>query len=207
MPNFQDPYCYPDTNVLVNKFGIRNHRDLSLIERNVVSTRLAELYVSPIEGNYDFDHLKKIHGYLFQDIYDWAGQERTVNISKGGTIFCPVQHILPYANGIFEKLENDNYLKGLDEKKFTNKAASLLADINELHPFREGNGRTQREFIRVLALNAGYDLDLNNVPNKLMIDASIQSYYGLNFGFENIINSFLKPLNHDMSGMQKGMDF
>jgi len=87
MPNFQDPYCYPDTNVLVNKFGIRNHRDLSLIERNVVSTRLAELYVSPIEGNFDFDHLKKIHGYLFQDIYDWAGQERTVNISKGGTIF------------------------------------------------------------------------------------------------------------------------
>ena len=104
-------------------------------------------------------------------------------------------------------MENDNYLKGLDEKKFTNKAASLLADINKLHPFREGNGRTQREFIRVLALNAGYDLDLNNVPNKLMIDASIQSYYGLNFGFENIINSFLKPLNHDMPGMQKGMDF
>ena len=201
-----DPYSYPNSNVLINKFGIRDQQDLSFVERNLTANRLAELYISPIQGNFDYDHLKKIHGDIFQDIYDWAGQERNVNIAKGGTVFCPIQHIKPYAEGIFLNLKKDNYLQGLKHKEFSHKAATLLSDINELHPFREGNGRTQREFMREIAFCAGYDLDLTMVPDKMMLDASIQSHHGLYYGFENMINAYLKPLNQNKFTMQNDMD-
>lgn len=193
---YQDPYTYPGTNVLVNKFGIKDQDQLNTVERNLTANRLAELYNNPIQGNFDFEHLKKIHGYIFQDIYDWAGKERTVEISKH-TNFCPVLNIPGYADSIFKELRKENYFRGLDQEEFSKKAAKFFSDLNELHPFREGNGRAQREFMRELALSAGYELDLNKVPNRRMLDASLQGHYGLFGGFENIIKAYSKPLEQN----------
>ena len=190
-----DPYVYKNTHVLINKFGITDGDFLDATERFFTVFREKQLRDNPIKGNFDYDHLKKIHGFIFQDVYDWAGQERIVNISKGGTVFCPVQSIQPFAESIFNDLKKQNYFKGLSQEVFAVKAAHLFSDINELHPFREGNGRTQREFMRELALNAGYELDLNKVPKKLMMDASIQGHYRLNYEFENIFKAHLKPLD------------
>ena len=196
-----DPYVYPNTHVLKNKLDIKDPTDFATAERRLATMRLYELEKSPIQGNFDFEHLKKIHGYVFQDVYTWAGQTRTVDMRKH-TDFCHVRNIEPYGKHVFYNLKKEDYLKGLDPEQFTKRAASFLADINELHPFREGNGRTQREFMRELSLNAGYDLNLNKVPSKLMADASIQAHYGMNSGLENIIRMNLKPLEptHGMKG-------
>ena len=94
-------YCYPNSNVLKNKFNIRNQLKLFNIEKEFTSVRLQELQNKPIKGNFDFNHLKKIHKYIFQDVYDWAGESRTVEIGKGN-LFCTVSCLQSYANLIFK---------------------------------------------------------------------------------------------------------
>lgn len=193
-----DSYVYPGTYILRNKFDMISHEELSRYERVIAAARLMQFYINPVKGNFDFEHFKKIHHHIFQDIYDWAGKERTVNIAKGTTVFCLVQNIKPYADTIFSDLKKDNCLKNLGPDDFSKKTAHYLNEINLLHPFREGNGRTQREFIRELALNAGYDLNFSKVTAREMIEASIKSLYGLN-GFERLIKTHLKPANSGLS--------
>jgi len=193
-----DPYLIPGTNVLKNKVGIVDEKALSQFERPMSTQRIAELQENPIKGNFDYEHLKKIHGHIFQDTYKWAGQERTVTIAKSSTMFCPANNIHYMQQDIFNKLRKDNFLKDLDCDQFSKKAADLLGDLNALHPFREGNGRTQREFLRQIALNAGYELDLKNVPQQQMIDASAQSHYLNNAGLEKIIKERLTPIDPRM---------
>ncbi|WP_229692080.1 Fic/DOC family protein [Paenibacillus radicis (ex Gao et al. 2016)] len=132
------------------------------------------MHQNPCLGSFDLKHLKAIHHYIFQDIYPFAGQIRDEDISKG-FYFAPSQYILLQAKEIFRKLREESYLVGLDLEEFSQKAAELMGDINHLHPFREGNGRTQREFIRCLALRAGYKLDWSRVSTKETLDASIRS--------------------------------
>lgn len=191
-----DPYVYPGTFVLRNKLDICTHEELRFYEKRLVTIRLVELYENPVKGDFDFEHLKRIHHHLFQDIYDWSGQERTVDIMKYPTYFCPTQNINPYSDAIFSDLQKANYFKGLDPDAFAQKTAELLDHINTLHPFREGNGRTQREFIRELALNAGYDLDLSKATAKETVRASIKSYFGhIDDGFLPLIKTHLKPID------------
>lgn len=99
--------------------------------------------------------MQAIHAYIFQDVYDWAGKIRTVDIAKGNT-FCNVRFISSQADAIFSKLKEEYYLAGLEEYMFTKRLAYYFSEINALHPFREGNGHSQREFIRSLALKNGY---------------------------------------------------
>jgi len=189
-----DPYLIPGTSVLKNKVRVADYTELDRFERPVSTRWLIESHENPIKGKLDYEHLKQIHRYIFQDTYPWAGKERTVTIAKGNTMFCPANNIHFVQQDIFNKLRKDNFLKGLNCEQFAKKAAGLLGDLNSLHPFREGNGRTQREFIRLVALNAGYDLDLRNVPKQQMMDASIQSHYLSNAGLEKIIKENIKPL-------------
>lgn len=115
-------------------------------------------------------------------------------ISKGDSFFCPVANIESYAHSIFHKLEKDNYLKGLSQNQFCKKAAILFGDINALHPFREGNGRIQREFIYHLAKNAGYELDLNLLDKIEYTIASIESMSMNNIKMEDLMKSIIKTL-------------
>lgn len=187
-----DPYVIPGTHLLKNGLEIIDPELLEEAERILTSLRMIELWENPISGKFDFDHLKSIHRHIFQDIFDWAGHQRTVTIAKGSSLFCPAENIGRYQQEIFNRLKKENNLVGQDPQTFAARAADYLSDINALHPFREGNGRTQREFLRELAQNAGYDLVLSHIPQKDMIEASIQGNYKIIVGFQRMIEENLK---------------
>ena len=189
----QDPYCYPGTNVLKNKLGIHDDAELMDEERNFTNLREEELLRSQIRGKFDLKHLQKIHQYLFQDIYDWAGKIRTVDIAKGN-LFCKVELIKPQAEIIFDGLKSEKYLRGLNVKDFTERLAYYLGEINALHPFREGNGRAEREFIRELAFQNGYFLAFKDVKKEELIEASKASFLGNYLPLFDMLSSSLRPI-------------
>jgi len=129
-------YCYPNSNVLINKLNIKDDIGLSNYEGRLVSMRAGQLDVNPIKGNLDFSHLKALHKQLFQDIYHWAGDIRTCNIAKTD-LFCLAQYIDSYANDVFSKLKRNNYFLNMPYKETVQALVELFADINALHPFRE----------------------------------------------------------------------
>lgn len=168
-------YCYPGTDILINKLGIKIGETLNQAERELTSLRIYELEVHPIKGNFDLKHLQDIHRYIFQDLYDWAGEIRTVDISKGN-MFCNFQFISSYSEDIFYKLQKDKYLINTPKEKIIDKLAYYFSEINALHPFREGNGRTQREYTKLLACVAGYQLDFSGISQNEMIEASHKAF-------------------------------
>lgn len=163
-------YCYQNSNTLINKFNITDETKLVSYECSLASVRAVGLLKAPVDGKFDFRHLKAIHKRLFQDIYSWAGQARTVDISKG-TYFCLSQYINPASKEIFQNLKEDNFLRELNRTDFVNKVASYMSDINQLHPFREGNGRTQRMFFAQLVKEAGYELNFERWDNNERMQA------------------------------------
>ena len=171
-----DPYLIPGTKTLKNKLGITGESMLQDAERELTGARIASLVTAPIAGKHDLEHLKAIHKHIFQDLYEWAGKARTITLSKGETGFAPAQNIDSFGNEVFRNLKNENHLKGMDREKFTERAAHYFGEINALHPFREGNGRTQREFIASVAQNAGYSFDWSRLTQQEMIDASKHSF-------------------------------
>ena len=191
-----------DEYVLKNKLGLKDTQTLNKHERRLSALRIISLREKSFK-KFDFSTLKKMHKEIFQDIYQWAGTTRNVNISKGKTLFCPVENINVYADTIFKKLEKENYLKGLSQDEFCKKAAELFGDINALHPFREGNGRTQREFIYHLAKNSGYELDLNQLDKTKYMTASIESILTSNEKMEKFMKSIIKPLTREKVKIQK----
>jgi cell filamentation protein len=168
-------YCYPNSLVLVNKLNIKDFAKLRDAERKLSSLRALELIENPVNGGFDLAHLAKIHGYLFQDIYEWAGKVRNVDIAKGN-MFCKAQFITTQAEEIFNKLKKEKYLHNLYRNEIAARLAYYFAEINALHPFREGNGRAQREFIRELALAAGYTIHFAAVSRDEMLAASMESF-------------------------------
>lgn len=168
-------YCYPDSDVLKNRMGIRDIEQLMQLEKRLTMLRILELVDKPIQGKFDLKHLQSIHKYIFQDVYEWAGKIRKVDIAKGN-MFCNVKFIESQAEEIFGKLKEEKYLQDLDEKEMSVRLAYYFSEINALHPFREGNGRCQREFIRTLALHAGYVINFANVGREEMLKASEDSF-------------------------------
>lgn len=168
-------YCYPNSDVLINKLNIRNQADLFEAEKELTYIRLKELQDHPIKGKFDFKHLKDIHKYIFQDLYDWAGKVRTVEIGKGN-LFCTTPCIQSYADTVFGKyyLNCKKYKENREE--FIKVFAENYGDLNALHPFREGNGRTQREFARLICMECGYAFDLSVTTHEEMLRASKISF-------------------------------
>lgn len=168
-------YCYPGSNVLKNKMGIRDKERLHETERKLTMLRIMELLDKPVRGAFDLKHLQAIHAYIFQDVYDWAGELRKVDIAKGN-MFCNAMFLSGQAEEIFGRLKAENYLYGLEEDGFAAQLAYYFSEINALHPFREGNGRSQREFIRCLALYNGYVINFVNAGKDEMLEASRESF-------------------------------
>lgn len=171
--------CYPGTTVLINKFDIRDEGKLNEVESVLSSARNAEWLIAPKADAFDFDHYKAIHRFLFSDLYDWAGEVRTVNISKKGTQFCPAEDIEHQAERIFKRLRERNYFKGLSHDEFVDEIVDFYCATNALHPFREGNGRTQRAFLTQLVRSAGYDINFADMDADLLMIATIQSAQGV----------------------------
>lgn len=155
--------------VLYNLANIEDDKILLAYESLKVSKRVEELFEKSIKIN-NSDSLLTIHQYLFQDVYEWAGKVRTVNISKDGKPFFNGErfHIaFQYIDTLISEYRN---IRNTDKSQIAEKLAEILDNVNYLHPFREGNGRTQREFIRLLALEKGFVLNLNPPDNKSVYD-------------------------------------
>ncbi len=168
-------YCYPNTNILINKLNIKDIELLQKYEAKITAAKLLSLRQKGIIGNFDVKHVKDIHLYLFEDIYPFAGKFRTENIGKGEFRFAEWQYIEPELNKLLEKLKTENYLSGLDKENMAQRLAYYMSELNVLHPFREGNGRTIREFIRELALKNDYILNIMNADPSEFLEASIKS--------------------------------
>jgi cell filamentation protein len=173
----QDHYLDPETGVLKNKLGISEEEKLKAAEASLVAWRSYQLVEEPIQGRFDLDHLKAIHQHLFQDVYEWAGELRDIDLARNDSYFANHRYMIEAAGLIFAKLAEENYLHGLDASDFSAHAADYLGEINALHPFREGNGRAQREFINHLAYNNGYLIDWTNIREDDMIQASIELFH------------------------------
>lgn len=174
-----DPYVYPGSDVLINKFNIRAESELAQKERKWTSIRIYQIESTSIKGKFDFEHLKAIHHHIFQDIYTWAGRPRSIDMGKDLILFCPAKEIASEAQSLFSMLKLDKHLKGIKTSRFIQEAAYYLAKINQIHPFREGNGRAQREFIREPALEDGIILDWSRTNRAEMLSASVAAR-GLN---------------------------
>ena len=184
-------YCYPGTNVLKNKLDIRDLDTLHEAERDYSAVRQAELVGQGVTGDFSFKHLCSIHKHLFSDVYSWAGKTRTVDISKG-TVFCLVQFIESQFDDLYCKLKKENFLADItDKEEMSGRLAYYLGEINMIHPFREGNGRTTREFIRQIALKYNYNLNLQNFTAQEILDASIKSIVDTK-DLEDIVNKCLE---------------
>lgn len=180
-----DPYVYPRSQVLKNRFDLTDQAALDRAEADAVAMRSVLLQANPLKGNFDSQHLKRIHQYLFQDVYDWAGQVRTIPMAKADYIgtsqvtrFVPPDLIDEQLRELFEGLALDGFLKGLQRRDFAEKIAVLFAEINRIHPFREGNGRAQRQFVRQLSTGVGYRLHFEVVSRERLVKASILSANG-----------------------------
>ncbi|BCS47232.1 MULTISPECIES: putative adenosine monophosphate-protein transferase Fic [Pseudomonas] len=184
-----DHYCYPGSSVLKNKLNIQDMDDLEAAERDITAITVNRVqYVAP---PYSLDNLKQLHHLLFSDLYEWAGNIRSVDISKGGTRFCTCARIEVEASKIFASLQKKNWLGALDKDAFCGGLAEYYCELNMIHPFREGNGRVQRILFEHLALSAGYELDWATVSQEEWVRANIDGV-NVNYGpmkdiFERIV--------------------
>ncbi|MEM7492313.1 MAG: Fic family protein [Pseudomonadota bacterium] len=139
------------------------------VERKFASRRM--LKPAP-RGNFDAKHLKAIHKHIFQDVYEWAGEFRTVPLALPGQQFMPPEDLERGMSIIHQRLRSMRFLKGSDRKTFSDHAGRTIGDVNLLHPFRDGNGRTQRTFLKHLARNAGYEWDESKMSKHVWLQAS-----------------------------------
>lgn len=187
-----DPYTYNGTDVLINKFDIKDPAVLEEAEKEF--TALAATGIHFKEPPYNFDYFCNIHKTLFGDLFDWAGKIRTIDISKGSTRFCACSFIEREAKKIFKRLEEENHLAGLDKNSFIAKLAEYYCDINVIHPFREGNGRAQRILFEHICIHNGFNLNFSGISVDDWIEANILGYHCNYEAMEKIMNTCLDPI-------------
>ncbi len=182
-------YCYPNSRVLKNKFEIRNAEEFEILENMAVGIRLQQNLPS---GNLDEDHLKAVHFHLFQDVYEWAGVYRSVRIAKGESMFCYPENIPSEKKSLFkntELLSSQSMIFG----EFLVNTASFLSTLNAIHPFRDGNGRTQLAFLRLISDAFWVTLDLIKTNAEAFIGAVIHSFHHDNSLLEAELEKILIP--------------
>ena len=185
--------CYEGTTCLVNKLGIRDEKRLSEVEAQITFAKAVMLEETPIDDDFGFEHFKKIHEFLLCDLYEWAGQVRTVDISKKRTKFLDAASIESIGTRCFAKVK-DGYFENLSFDEFVKRIAEFYNDVNYIHPFREGNGRTQRIYFAQLIRHYGYDINFADVDTDELMIATIQASSGvMDFLIEFFENSIIIP--------------
>lgn len=170
-----DPYCYPGETVLKNIPGLRIQADLDRFEAAATTQRADEPLPS---GRLSVSHYYAVHRHLFQDVFVWAGKPRTVRLAKGGSAFCYPEHIEREMRTLFANLRAMRGLSGLSPTEFAHQAATFLATLNAIHPFREGNGRTQLTFLALVSDRAAHPLDLDRLEPEPFLAAMVASFGG-----------------------------
>ena len=166
-----DRVFYPGTETLRNKLDIRDPHKLDQAERLLTTNRALEPF-PPDAHHRNYAGFKAIHRHLFQDLYDWAGQERTYTTGRGPVPFAVPEHITGWMEAQFTIIAEENYLIGLDPDPFANRAAEFVNEINAGHPFIDGNGRTQRNWLRLLCEGAGYQLTFETTDRERWNESS-----------------------------------
>ena len=185
--------CYEGPTCLVNKLGIRDEKKLAEIEAQITFAKAVMLEETPIDDDFGFEHFKKIHEFLLCDLYEWAGQVRTVDISKKRTKFLDASSIESIGTKCFAKVK-DGYFEDLPFDEFVKRIAEFYNDVNYIHPFREGNGRTQRIYFTQLIRHYGYDINFADVDTDELMIATIQASSGvMDFLVEFFENSIIIP--------------
>lgn len=184
--------CYEGTTCLINKFGITDETKLSEVQADITFAKASKLEENPIDGKFDIEHYKAIHRYLFEDLYDWAGQFRTINISKKGTKFVKTDELENLCVKCFDRIKSSNYFRNISFESFVENIVDLYCTLNMLHPFREGNGRTERIFIAQLIRLNGYDIDFSEIDSDYMIIATIQAAQGVT---DNLVKIFSEHIS------------
>ena len=185
--------CYEGTTCLVNKLGVRDEKKLSEIEAQITFAKAVMLEETPIDDDFGFEHFKKIHDFLLCDLYEWAGQVRTVNISKKRTKFLDAASVESIGTKCFAKVR-EGYFENLPFDEFVKRIAEFYNDVNYIHPFREGNGRTQRIYFTQLIRHYGYDINFADVDTDELMIATIQASSGvMDFLVEFFENSIIIP--------------
>jgi cell filamentation protein len=188
-----DPYVYPGTSCLRNRLGIRDAVELEHAEAGRTSVTIALLERNPLPGNYDLGHLRAFHRRIFGDIYEWAGELRSVAIAKDDSVFALPEHIEAYLTGVFDALAGENHLRGLARGSLLERITHYHAELNAAHPFREGNGRAQRAFLGQLARDAGYTLAWQRLERERNIEAARASHRGENSPLLELLDELLEP--------------
>ncbi len=166
-----DPACYPGTDVLQNRLGLRDPELLAAAE-----AELAAIAVEHVEIDgppFDFPYLCALHRQLFGEVYEWAGEIRAVDISKGSTRFCTVSRIVPEATRLLDELAGAQYFLGLDRQSLVRCSAELYGELNMVHPFRDGNGRTLRLFLEHVIVACGHGVAWGPMDREEWISACI----------------------------------
>jgi cell filamentation protein len=187
-----DPYVYPGTSCLRNRAGIRDPEQLARLEAEQTAIVIAQIERVPIPGGYDLEHLRAFHRRIFSDIYEWAGELRSVAIAKDDSVFALPQHLESYLTRVFDE-RGENHLRGLARGPFLERITHYHAELNAAHPFREGNGRTQRAFLGQLARDAGYTLAWQHLERERNIEAARASHRGDNSPLLELLDELLEP--------------
>ena len=194
-PPPSDPHFDYEHNILRNVPGFTDQEKLDRFERKRTARAILNLQSDPARGAFDAAHLRQIHARIFGSIYPWAGEFRQVNISRAASYpFAVVQFMEKNLDSTLVNLAAENHLKDLDADAFARRAAYYLGELNSIHPFREGNGRTQREFIRQLGSEAGHSINWSRVNREQMYNASIESHnLGKNAAFAAVVRCAIEP--------------
>lgn len=167
-------YTYKNSNVLINKLNIKDEKKLAAYETKMVAFKLTTIQKLKFERTYDENHLRFIHQYLFFEIYDFAGKYRLENITKENFLFSDFHYIEENIKEVMKKIDL-NLLKTYDFDNLVSKISEIMTDLNVLHPFREGNGRTTREFIRELLEDLGYEINWYLIDYDEILSASVMA--------------------------------
>ncbi|MGA7343394.1 MAG: Fic family protein [Terracidiphilus sp.] len=172
---FDDPYAYPGTSVLRNRLDIRDAGSLAAFEVEIFTLRADE----PLpHGIFDPAHYRSIHHHLFQDVYEWAGQYRTVRTSKGGNAFCYPEHIPAQMDALFLSIRGGKAFAEKSRSEFLREAARFLGELNAVHPFREGNGRAQLAFLGLIGVTFSHPFAFERIERNAFLQAIIESFLG-----------------------------
>lgn len=173
--SIEDHYCYKGTSILRNRRSLRTQEALDRFELAITAQRATE----PLpRGELNELHYKRIHRHLFRDVYSWAGEYRDVRISKGDSAFCYPEYISSEIKKLFVGLHRESHLAGLTAPVFAAKAATFLTNLNAIHAFRDGNGRSQMALMTQLAIRARHPLHLTKVKPADFLTAMIQAFRG-----------------------------
>jgi cell filamentation protein len=183
--------CYPNTTVLINKLGLKTQEALDEAEKIAVSLHSVEIEQNSSGEPLDFAYYCTLHKRLFEDLYDWAGELRTINLSKKGTHFYPTNELKSLGTAMFQRLQAAHEFCGLPHTAFVSEITEFYNDVNLLHPFREGNGRTQRLFFTLLIRRAGYCIQFADCDTDALMMATIYAAQGIS---DYLLNFFDKAI-------------